>query len=192
MLAPGSPASGGDTGQAQQVPDQRFAKGTYSSPHGEFTLKCDDFLAPGIRVLESRADSATTAVQFVFGFGQVYLVFLTPDAPDSQTVAKLSQDFKLDESLRDKRIITTGRGSELRLLGVTRGGSPAVTQTKVGDTWVEKPNDLYQAWSIFRDHHAIYRVAAEITPLEAGSDSLMMERAKAKLESLLRGLVIRP
>lgn len=186
------PGTADAQGKITRVPGKRLAKGVYTAPNDEFTLAGEGWLLPGARAEEQQIAVSTRTVTFMDDFGGMYGVIRTSDAPDSLTVEKIAHDFTVDELLRDKQIVTTRRGPELHLLGVTRGGSPVVTQTREGKNWVERKNDLYQAWSIFLDHGAIYRVTAGLTPLGHESDSVMFERTKRKLDALLGALEIHP
>jgi len=175
-----------------KVPAKRFSRGLYTAPDGEFTLRCDEWLLPGARAEEQQVATSTRGVIFTDDFGGAYTVMRTADAPESVTVERIAEGFTVNDLLREKTIVETGRGRELRLLGIDRGGSPSVRRTREGKEWVERRLDLYAAWSMFLDHGSIYRVTAGVSPLGEESDALMFERARRKLEAMLAGLTIRP
>ena len=128
---------------------------------------------------------------FVDDFGGAYSVMRTVDA-ETLTVERIAEGFTVSDLLREKEIVTTSRGEELRLLGIDRGGSPTVIRTREGKEWSERKADLFSAWSVFLDHGVMYRVTASVSQLQHESDALLFERAKRKLESMLSQLSIRP
>ena len=174
-----------------KVPGKRFSKGLYTAPDGEFALRFSEWLLPGGRANEQQVAASTRGVLITDDFGGAYSVMRTIDAPDSITVEKIADSFTVNELLREKRIVSTNRGEELRMLGVDPAGSPMVSRTREGSGWVERRNHLYSALSIFLDHGAIYRVTAGVTPLGGESEAIMFERATRKLEQMLSGLEIR-
>lgn len=176
--------------KARRVPAKRLANEIYTSPDGGFTLKGEGWLLPGARAEELQMASTTRAVRFMDDFGGVYSVVCTSDAPDSLTAEKVSEEYTVNDELRDKRIVTTDRGQELRLVGVYRGGSPIVSRTTEAGKMVERANDLFDAWSLFRHQRTIYRVTAGITRITPATDSVMLERAARKLDVVLSGLTI--
>jgi len=174
-----------------KVPGKRLSRALYTAPDAEFTLGLNEWLLPGARAEEQQVAASTRGVIFVDDFGGAYGVMRTVDA-ETLTVERIAEGFTVSDLLREKEIVTTSRGEELRLLGIDRGGSPMVIRTREGKEWSERKVDLFSAWSVFLDHGVMYRVTASVSQLEHESDALLFERAKRKLESMLAQLSIRP
>lgn len=185
-------ASGHAEPRLTKVPGKRFARGLYTAPDAEFTLRGDEWLLPGARAEEEQVASSSRGATFTDDFGGVYSVMRTSGVSESITLEAIGEGFKINDSLREKEIVTTDHGRELRLLGVARGASPMVRREREGKDWIERKLDLYQAMSVFIDHGALYRVTAGVSPLGEESEAMMFERAKRKLEAMLAGLTIRP
>jgi len=104
---------------------------------------------------------------------------------------KVAAGYTTNEALREKQIVPTGRGSELRLAGVLPGGSPIVQETKVKQKTAQQKLDLHQAMSLFVTDTHIYEVAAGVTATHQESDAEMFARAKEHLDAFLGGLRIK-
>jgi len=187
IAAPGDAAGARGEGKG---PGKRLANGVYVSPDGAFTLKVGDWMLPGSHVDERQFDPRSRGVVIADDFGKVVSVIRGDNRQTGLTLENIAESFTVGEMLRDKRFATTERGRELRLLGISAGNSPVVTQTREGGKTVEKRNDLYEAWSIFLHGNAIYRVTAGLTPLLGEADSVMFERVNRRLELVLGTLVI--
>jgi hypothetical protein len=174
------------------VPSARLAKDTYGSPDGGYTVTLPTLIKPGARVEERQTSPVTHGVFFADDFGKVYYILRTDNTKTKFTLEKVSDDFKVGELLREKQYTTTDRGTELRLLGINKEGSPVVTQTKEKGEWIERKNDLYEAWSIFIHDDHLYQVTAGVTALQKESENALFDRAKRNLEEFLKNLSIKP
>src|SRR5262245_40665532 len=154
-----------------KVSGKRFARGVYTAPDAEFTLRCEEWLLPGARAEEEQVASSSRGVTFTDDFGGAYSVMRTSGVSESITLEIIGEGFKVNDSLREKQIVTTDRGRELRLLGVGRGASPMVRREREGKDWVERRVDLYQAMSVFLDHGVLYRLTAGVSPLGGESEA---------------------
>jgi len=171
---------------AEQVPKARLAKGIYTSPGGEYSVKVPELIGPHIE--ERRISPVTTGVFFADDFGRTSYILLIDNRELKATLDDLSNEYVVGDLLREKSLTTTARGTELRLLGMNRGASPLVTRTKENGKTVERPNDLIEAWSIFLHGDHVYQAVAGVTPIEGMSETTATERAKLALETLLGGL----
>jgi hypothetical protein len=174
------------------VPSARLAEVTYGSPDGGYTVTIPPLIKPGARIEERQTSPVTHGVFFADDFGKVYYILRTDNTKTKFTLEKVSEDFKVGDLLRVKQYITTDRGKELRLLGINKEGSPIVTRTKENEEWVERKNDLYEAWSLFIHGDHIYQVTAGVTALQKDSENALFNRAEGNLEEFLKGLIIKP
>ena len=174
------------------VPSARLAKDTYGSPDGGYTVTLPPLIKPGARIEERQTSPVTHGVFFTDDFGKVYYILRTDNTKTKFTLEQVSDDFKVGDLLREKQFTTTDRGKELQLLGISKEGSPIVTRTKEKGEWVERKNDLYEAWSIFIRDARIYQVTAGVTALQKESENILFDRAKRNLEEFLKSLSIKP
>lgn len=168
------------------------AKHPYSSPDGGYTVTPPPLVKPGARFEERQISPVTHVVFFADDFGKVYYILRTDNTKTKFTLEKVPNDFKAGDLLREKQYTTTDRGKELRLLGINKKGSPVVTRTKENGKWVERKNDLYEAWSLFIHGDHIYQVTAGVTALHNESENVLFDQAKRNLEEFLKGLSIKP
>jgi hypothetical protein len=171
---------------AERVPKSRLSKGVYTSPGGEYTVKVPELI--GAHIEERQTSLTTRGVFFADDFGKTHLILLTDNKDLKMTLDQVAADFTVGELLREKDFITTGRGRELRMAGVNRGGSPLVTHMKENGKKVEKANDLAEAWAIFLHGDYICQVTTGVTPLEGATEAQALARAKERLESFIAGL----
>ena len=168
------------------------AKHPYSSPDGGYTVTPPPLVKPGARFEERQISPVTHVVIFADDFGKVYYILRTDNTKTKFTLEKVPNDFKAGDLLREKQYTTTERGKELRILGINKNGSPVVTRSKENGEWVERKNDLYEAWSLFIHGDHIYQVTAGVTALQKESENVLFDRAKRNLEEFLKGLSIKP
>lgn len=173
------------------VPPERLANDTYTAPDKGYTITLPPLIKPGARIEERQTGPETQGVFFADDFGRVYYVLRTDNARQKLTLEQIADDFKVGELLREKQYTTTDRGKELRLVGINKEGSPLVSRTKEKGEWVERKNDLYEAWSIFIRGVHIYQVTAGVTPLHGESENDMFNKARSNLEGFLKGLSIK-
>ncbi len=174
------------------VPSERLTEQTYISPDRGYTVRLPPLVRPGARIEERQTSPVAHGVFFADDFGKVYYILRTDNTKTQLTLEKISEDFKIGEFLREKQYATTDRGKELRLLGINKGASPIVTRVRDKGEWIERKNDLYEAWSIFTHAAYIYQVTAGVTALQGQSEADMFNRAKRNLDEFLMGLTIKP
>jgi hypothetical protein len=174
------------------VPSSRLTSNTYASPDGEYTVALPPLMKPGARIEERQISPVGHGIFFADDFGKAYYILRTDNTKTQFTIEQISDDFKVGELLREKQFVTTDQGKELRLVGINKGGSPIVSRTKENGEWVERKNDLYEAWSIFLHGIHIYQVTAGVTSIQKESETVLFDRGKINLEEFLKGLHIRP
>ncbi|MEE8433667.1 MAG: hypothetical protein V3S64_02660 [bacterium] len=179
-------------GVTTNVPGDRLSKKTYTSPGGEYTVKIPPLMRPGTRIQERQISPLAHGVAFADDFGRVYTIMISDNQKAGFTLDKIAKDFQVGEFLRVKKIIDTDRGSELRLMGIEKEGSPIVTRSNASGAWVTKKNDLIVARTIFLQGKYIYDIKAGVTPLFGvdKSESELMALADRNLDGFLWGLVM--
>ncbi|MGH7184215.1 MAG: hypothetical protein ACREJN_19880 [Nitrospiraceae bacterium] len=174
------------------VPSARLANDTYVSPDGEYSVKLPALIKPGARIDELQTNPVAHGVFFADDLGKVYSILRTDNSRTRFTLEQVSDNFKVGDLLREKQFATTDRGKVLRLLGINKERSPIVTRTKEKGEWIQRKNDLYEAWSIFMRDAYIYQVTAGVTALENESENVLLDRAKKNLNGFLKSLSIKP
>jgi len=173
------------------IPSDRLAGDTYTSPDGGFEVKLPPLAMPGAKAEERQVDARQMGVFFADDFGNVYYVLRTDNASLNYDLEKIAAEYTVNDVLREKTIVSTGRGSELRLSGILPEGSPIVAEIKVKRKTTHKKLNLHQAMSLFLVEGYIYEVAAGVTATHQESDEEMFTRAKQRLDAFLVGLRIK-
>ncbi len=193
------------------VPSTRLENGIYTSPDNEFSVRIPELIQPGIRIDERQINPTTWGVLFADDFGRVYTVYKTEIRGQKPTIEEIATDFEVGELLYEKEFIETARGRELRLAGLSEGGSPLTTRSRVEGQWVETSNDLIEAWAVFLHGPTMYTFKVGITPLDFDPEMMrggelwlehdddrakpeteaIIENAKQRLEIFLRTLSLR-
>jgi hypothetical protein len=177
------------------VPSTRLENGIYTSPDNEFSVRIPDLFQPGTRINERQINPATWGVFFVDDFGRIYTVLKSEMFGRELTIEEIATDFEVGELLHEKEFIETARGRELRLAGLSEGGSPLISRTMVDGQWVVTRNDLIEAWSVFLHGSTMYTVTVGITPLnfapEMMRDGVLVRRsgddsAKPETEAIIK------
>ena len=125
------------------VPSERLTNNAYTSPDGGYTVTLPSLTKPGVRIEERQTDPGMYGAFFADDFGKTYYILRTDNTKTNFTIEHISNDFNVGEHLREKSYSSTARGKELRLVGINKGGSPIVSQTKENGEWVTRKNDLY-------------------------------------------------
>lgn len=172
------------------IPTDRLADETYRSPDGNFTLALPNLASPGAKAEERIDGDVGLGVFFVDDFGTVYYVLRTDNSRLKYDLQKIADGYVLSDALREKEIVATDRGSELRLAGVIPGGSPLVRETTIKRKTVRQKLDLHQAISLFVADPYIFEVAAGVTATQGEPDVESFLAAKRNLEVFLAGLKI--
>lgn len=186
------PAPAGVTARLQgNIPKSRLKDGTYTSEDGGFELTVPALITPGARAEERQIKQGQMGVFFADDFGTLYYVMRTDNTPLGYDMDKIAAGYTIGDALREKQIVPTARGSELRLAAVLPGGSPIAQETKAKGKTTLLKLDLHQALSLFVAGSNIYEVAAGVTATHQEADAEMLDRAKQRLDAFLRGLRIK-
>lgn len=176
--------------QTSNVPSSRLGS-SYASPGGEYTVTVPYLVKPGARIQEG-TDPPTQFVLFADDFGTQYRILSRDNQTGEVTFEQLNSGLRIGETpfgpIREKEVVTTIRGQEIRLLSLTEDGSPLVSRSKVGGKTVETALDLVEAVSIFIHGNRVYTVSAGVTPLPGQSEAANSAKAKKNLETFLVGL----
>jgi hypothetical protein len=173
------------------IPANRLDGNTYTSPNREFSLTLPPLVTPGAKAEERQMGGVQTGVFFADDLGNVYYVLRTDNTRLKYDLEKVAAGYTVNDALREKQIVPTARGSELRLAGILPQSSPIVRQTKVNGKTTQQKLDLHQAMSLFVTDTHIYEVAAGVTATRQESDAEMFARAKQHLDAFLSGLSIK-
>jgi len=170
------------------IPKSRLDDNSYTNWDGGFELTPPPLITPGAKAEERQIGPAEKAVVFVDDFGSMYYVIRTDNTDSKRDLETVAAGYTLNESLREKTIVSTARGSELRLAGVVPG--PMVKETRANGKITQKTLDSHRATSLFIAGSYIYEVMAGVTATHGESDAEMFAIAKKKLDAFLGGLRI--
>jgi hypothetical protein len=145
---------------------------------------------PGTKVEERQLDATTRGVFFADDFGTVYRILQIDNRQAPLTLEQQAEQFQTGNQLLEKQFVETSRGRELRMAGIHERASPIVARIKEQGRWVERKNNLIEAWSVFRHGDYFYQVVAGVTSLHSPRDPGTMAEAKARLTVFLDGLDI--
>ena len=169
------------------VPSDRLSQEIYTSPDGGYRVTLPH-LKSGARIEERQVTPAKHGVRFSDDSGTAYRIVRADNTADKFTIEQISDESKASESFRENRYVQSDRGTELRLVGLRREGSPLVSQKREGDVLVTRKDDLYKADSIFIHGVYLYEVSAGVTASQEQSEEALFDEAKRNLEAFLKGL----
>ena len=169
------------------VPSDRLSHETYTSPDGGYTVTLPH-LKSGARIEERQVSPEKHGVRFSDDSGTAYRIVRADNTGDTFTIEQISDESKASESFRENRYVHSDRGTELRLVGLRREGSPLVSQIRERDVLVTRKNDLYKADSIFMHGVYLYEVSAGVTASQEQSEEAQFDEAKRNLDEFLKGL----
>ncbi len=176
--------------QTSDVPSSRLGS-SYASPGGDYTVKVPSLVKPGARIQEG-TDPLNQYVLFADDFGKLYRILSRDNQTGEVTFEQLESGLRIAGPIREKEVVTTIRGQEIRLLSLMEEASPLVSQSTVDGKTVEKELDLVEAVSIFLHGNRVYTVSAGVTPWATGlSEAAASAKAKENLETFLAGLSLK-
>lgn len=173
------------------VPSDRLSHETYASPDGAFTVTLPHLKQPGAKIEEHQVGQDIHGVRFSDDSGTAYRVIRIDNTGDKFTIEKISDESKASELFRENRYVHSDRGTELRLVGLRKEGSPLVSQKREGDVLVTRKDALYRADSIFKHGVSMYEVSAGVTATQGQSEDALFDEAKRNLDEFLKGLRIK-
>ena len=171
------------------IPPARLADDTYTSPDGGFVVALPPLVTPGAKAEERQVSAVQFGVFFTDDFGNVYYILQTDNTRLKYDLEAIAAGYTINDALREKEIVPTERGSELRMAGVLPGSSPLVQVTKVKGKTTRQNLDLHQAMSLFVADMHIYEVVAGVTATHQESDDEMLVLARQRLKDFLGGLL---
>ena len=169
------------------VPSDRLSHETYTSPDGGYAVTLPH-LKSGARIEERQVTPAKNGVRFSDDSGTAYRIVRADNTADKFTIEQISDESKASELFRENRYVQSNRGTELRLVGLRREGSPLTSQKREGDVLVTRKDDLYKADSIFMHGVYLYEVSAGVTASQGQSEEALFDEAKRDLDAFLKGL----
>ncbi len=172
--------------QTSNIPSNRLGS-SYASPGGEYTVTVPFLVQPGARIQEG-TDPPNQFVLFADDFGKQYRILCRDNQTGEVTFEQLESGLKIGGPIREKEVVTTMRGQELRFLAVMEEGSPLRSRSKVDGKTVERALDLVEAVSIFIHGNRVYTVSAGVTPISGQPEAAASVKAKENLETFLVGL----
>lgn len=172
------------------VPADRLTHETYRSPDGGYRVIVPQLNASG-KVEEHQVGSDKHGVRFSDGSGKAYRVLRIDNTNSKFTLEQISNQSTVGESFIENRYQQSDLGTELRLVGLRKEGSPLVAHHMEGDERVARKLDLYRADSIFTHGIYLYEVSAGVTASPGQSEKALYGEAKRMLEPFLKGLSIK-
>lgn len=173
------------------IPATRLQGGTYTSPDGAFELTLPPLINPGAKAEERQISEGQSGVFFADELGNMYYVIRTDNGQSRYDLEKVAAGYTVNEVVREKQIVPTARGSELRLAAVMPERSPIAQEIQVERKTVLKKLDLHESMSLFIAGAYLYEVVAGVTATHQETEAEMLARAKERLEAFLAGLRIR-
>lgn len=169
------------------VPSDRLNHETYTSPDGGYKVTLPHLKA-GAKVEEHQVGPDKHGVRFSDGSGRAYRVLRIDNTNAKFTLEQIADQSKVGELFRENRYVRSDHGTELRLVGLRKEGSPLVSKQKEGDVLVTRKDDLYRADSIFTHGIYLYEVSAGVTASQEQSEDALYGEAKRNLDAFLNGL----
>ncbi|MEO5864665.1 MAG: hypothetical protein ABIQ79_06495 [Nitrospiraceae bacterium] len=172
------------------VPSNRLSHDAYTSPDGGYRATIPHLNADA-KVEEHQIGPDKHGVRFSDASGTAYRVLRIDNTDTKFTLEQISDQSKVGEFFRENRYVYSDRGTELRLVGLRKEGSPLVSRKKEGDLLVARKKDLYRADSIFAHGIYLYEISAGVTASQGQSDDVLFEEAKRHLNEFLKGVSIK-
>ena len=172
------------------VPSNRLSHDAYTSPDGGYRATLPHLKA-GAKVEEHQVGPDKHGVRFSDASGTAYRVLRVDNTDAKFTLEQISDQSKVGEYFRENRYVHSNRGTELRLVGLRKEGSPLVSQKKEGDLLVARKEDLYRADSIFTHGIYLYEISAGVTASQGQSEDALYDEAKRNLDEFLKGISIK-
>jgi len=166
-----------------------FANGKYAFPGDKIRVKAPPLLEPGAKI---RDEKSTQVIQVVFtdDLGAFYRVIVLDNS---------GGDFKLEDvlstfdGLREKQMIETSRGQEIRAIDLEKEGAEIIVTTTTKDEagkpkTEQKTPDLLTANAAFVKNTSIIHVVAGMPVLDPAKVETLTVTVKERLDKFLAGL----
>lgn len=177
------------TSVQSNVPADRLTHDAYTSPDGGYRATIPHLNA-GAKVEEHQIGPDKHGVRFSDASGTAYRILRIDNTDTKFTLEQISDQSTVGEFFRENRYVRSERGTELRLVGLRKEGSPLVSREKEGALLVARKKDLYRADSIFTHGIYLYEISAGVTASQGQSEDVLYEDAKRYLDEFLKGLRI--
>ena len=129
------------------------------------------------------------------------MLLITVNAKSELAIDDVIRNFQPRYELLNRKVITTDRGKELRVISLRKGGSPVTSQSIKGGIWMEKHSlNLIDATTVFlagKDKDII-EVTAGVTDMPFSAEMNPEEKqehlvnlAEERREEFLAGIVVK-
>jgi hypothetical protein len=179
------------SGTESNVPSSRLTDKEYTSPDSEYKVRIPPLVRPGARIDETVGAAGQKAVGFIDDLGHVYVIQCAHRASPDVTLDSMASTSTAGVVVKDRQVVETLHGRELRILGFHERGSPMISQTSKNGTTVEKRMDLVEAWTFFVTKDFEFRIEAGITVLEGVDRETLYPKAQKQLDDFAAGLTPR-
>jgi hypothetical protein len=186
-----SGCSGWLSGTESNVPSSRLTAEEYTSPDSEYRVRIPPLVHPGARIDETVGAAGQRAVGFIDDFGRFYVIQCAHRASPDVTLDSMASTSTAGVVVKERQVVETRLGRELRILGFHERGSPMIRRTNQAGTTVEKRMDVVEAWTFFVTKDLEFRIAAGITVLEGVDRDTLFPKAKQQLDEFVAGLTPR-
>jgi hypothetical protein len=102
-------------------------------------------IQPDARIEERQVNPEKHGVRFSDDSRKAYRILRIDNTGDNFTIEQISDESKVGELFRENHYVHSDHGTELRLVGLKKEGSPLVSQIRERDVLVTRKNDLYKA-----------------------------------------------
>jgi hypothetical protein len=185
--------------KAIQKPEKKLigklSRGEYAFPGGKLRIKIPFLIEPGAKIRDEKADDVTQVI-LTDDFGAFYRVVALDNSRGEYELDAVLNVFK---DIREKEIITTNRGKELRVVDLEKEGAELIltniTKDSEGRTRIEqRAPDLLTANAAFEWDHLIIHVAAGLSVglsvINPGKEETKVALVKERLDKFLSGIVL--
>jgi hypothetical protein len=179
----------GNTQKSDKALLGNFANGKYAFPGDKIRVKAPPLLEPGAKI---RDEKSTQVIQVVFtdDLGAFYRVIVLDNS---------GGEFKLDDvlstfdGLREKQMIETSRGQEIRAIDLEKEGAEITLTSTIKDEagkpkTEQKTPDLLTANAAFVKNTSIIHVVAGMPVLDPAKVETLTVTVKERLDKFLAGL----
>lgn len=166
-----------------------LAKGKYSFPGDKIRVKAPLLLEPGAKIRDEKSNSVIQVV-FTDDLGTFYRVIVLDNSGGE---FKLEDVLSTFDGLREKQMIETSRGQEIRAIDLEKEGAEitvtTMTKDEAGKSKTEKKTpDLLTANAAFVKSTSIIHVVAGMPVFDPAKVETLTATVKERLDKFLAGL----
>lgn len=168
-----------------------LANGKYSFPGDKVTVKAPPLLEPGAKIRDEKS-AAVIQVIFTDDLGTFYRVIVLDNSRGEYNLDDVLNTF---DGIREKQMVETSRGRELRVIDVEKEGAEisvtTMTRDEAGKSKVEKRiPDLLTANAAFVGNGLIIHVVAGMPIFDAAKVETLITTVKERLDKFLAGVEV--